>query len=434
MTCEDETPDVYFGNNQAFHDGIDRLAKSTKTAWAVKTLKACVDKKRNLKGEAWYQSLANEARWDVDQAVEQIRYGHDGAFTRARRSELGREIEKILQGVTRSARKENMASGSMFLAHTAGEEKDVDKRLAEYAEGLSSPAEKQYVGTRMYAAIKPSFPKIEPAAMDAKIVEYVNTALPGGNPQNRFARRYALSSMSVDEKVGAKDGEEGGTLAKSLGDMSRAAVSLVTGDVAGKLTGDALVSGFRELIVSEVTPQQLGLGVLLLSCVYMHGWSIGRDEASDLCAQGPESCGAVSIVWTMVLATAKVWLLTSLLLLILLTIEIVVVGVLRRPLAETAEDIVSGMLSDKKKSGGEHKMLSVRIMFSWLMDPRMLMAIGASFACAAAFAAVYSTWLDIRGKESTPDDYRMCAQNTYAFQLIAFVVFVVSQFWLKSWW
>lgn len=223
--------------------------------------------------------------------------------------------------------------------------------------------------------------------------------------------------------------------------LAEAARTLVSGDLLNRLTdGSALVDGFKEMIASEVSPQQLGLGVLLLSCVYMHGWSSGRDQASDICAQGPEACGAVTIVWTMFVSTAKTWMLLVLLLLVLLTIEIVVVGVLQRPLSETAADIMMevgqaalGMGATGKKKSSAHRMLTVRIMFSWLLDPRMLAAIGASFGAAAAFASVYSTWIDLKD-DRTPDDYRMCAQNAYAFQLVAFVIFVVAQFWLKAWW
>lgn len=189
----------------------------------------------------------------------------------------------------------------------------------------------------------------------------------------------------------------------------------------------------RELtITSTASPQQLGVGVLLLSCLYLHGWSLGREECAEQCAQGPDRCDALSIVGSMVFAVLRAWVMAMLMLLVLFAVEVFVVGTIKRPITETLDDIAI-----QAAAGERPKMptFSLRIMFSWLFDPRMLASIGASFAAAAAFAAIYTTWLNLRdAPPATPEDYRLCATTAYAFQLVAFAVFVIAQFFLKAWW
>ena len=187
-----------------------------------------------------------------------------------------------------------------------------------------------------------------------------------------------------------------------------------------------------DLARAEVPPIHLGIGVLLLSCIFVYGWSGGRDNATDACTD-EIGCDAASIMATMAVATLQLWLLALMLVFIMFVVEVVVVGVIRRPTNETLADIMTDVTSGTALIDQGVGMLGLRIMFSWLLDPRMLLAIGASFVCAGAFACVYLAWLGLDDK-ATRDDYRAAAQNTYAFQLVAFFAFIVAQFWIKAWW
>ena len=321
----------------------------------------------------------------------------------------------------------------------------------------------------------------ERAAIEAKVKAYAE-GLPDGSDQKKFAMSY-LASGSIFKPVGLPAvgqlpgglsaglsavlptgampvgamGQAGGPSAggPSAGGPSAggppAGLPQGLGGLLGGLPGGDLLGSpaqaaghptdavmqhamvrITDLARAEVPPIHLGIGVLLLSCIFVYGWSGGRDNATDACTD-EIGCDAASIMATMAVATLQLWLLALMLVFIMFVVEVVVVGVIRRPTNETLADIMTDVTSGTALIDQGVGMLGLRIMFSWLLDPRMLLAIGASFVCAGAFACVYLAWLGLDDK-ATRDDYRAAAQNTYAFQLVAFFAFIVAQFWIKAWW
>lgn len=441
--------------------------------------------------DAWYE-YSDEQRIAIDakiQEFEAIKNKRDAAVA-AREKQWINDIHVFKRGF-RGERRENMAGGEDTIVYSKEDRMAIRDKIRTYAKGL--PDEHRVFVLRYLRDGKvfdrdneddddvdddPEAPnpvdllKLGAAAAAAaskdgkaetdpvELLSFVRQAAdegeaPGTDPEVLLAAVRGLSLDPTFEHaedllafLRQTDGDDGTSAQAAAAAAAAASAAAAAAAKAGKkggfhknLLGDMfgdLVSGaFADVVVTEVSPQQLALGVILMACVYMHGWSLGRDQASDLCAQGPESCGAVTIVWTMFVSTLKSWVLILFLLIILLTVEIAVIGVLRRSIHETAMDVAVDLATAAATAVAKRKvglrMMSVRVLFAWLFDPRMLLSIGASFASAAAFAAVYSTLLGLKDNV-TADDFRACAQNSYAFQIVAFVAFVVAQFWLKTWW
>ena len=169
-------------------------------------------------------------------------------------------------------------------------------------------------------------------------------------------------------------------------------------------------------LLRRIPRTHVGIGVAVLSIIFMLGWTSGLKSSTALCATDDTSdCDPMSILSGMVFAMGQVWGAAFLIVLVMLVVETIVVGTIGKPI----------MPHHRRATTENGPMLSVRIMFSWMLEPRMLAAVTASFAASAVFAFCYVAWLNMRGSDGAT--LRQAVRDIYVFQLASFVVFVVAQ-------
>jgi hypothetical protein len=181
---------------------------------------------------------------------------------------------------------------------------------------------------------------------------------------------------------------------------------------------DAMRAGALSHIFRPITTMELCAGVTLLSCVFLYGWITGLKATLARC-QGPAGCDAMAILTLMAGAMAKTWIILVVVLSALLAVEILVVGVVATP--------------PGKLTGGRMSLQSIHILFTWLLEPRMILAVLTSAVLTFGATILYVTWIQLKRK-STSAEMRSAIFDVYVFQLVAFFAFVGIQVWLIEGW
>ena len=185
----------------------------------------------------------------------------------------------------------------------------------------------------------------------------------------------------------------------------------------------------------ESKPYLVGFGIAIFLVVFMLSWFDGLTQSQALCKDGV-SCSAFDIMITMVLAFMQMWAIVIVLVIILFAIEVVLVGIITKPLGKgdgpmssvsAITDPIQGVVKTIVPS-----LLALKVMFSWLLNPVTFLGIAAAFAATFAFTGVYVIWLDLR--DASKAEYQQVIYNVYIFYLIAMLSMVVSQFVLHEWW
>ena len=181
---------------------------------------------------------------------------------------------------------------------------------------------------------------------------------------------------------------------------------------------DAMRAGALSHIFRPITTLELCAGVALLSCVFLYGWITGLKATLARC-QGPAGCDAMAILTLMAGAMAKTWIILVVVLAALLAVEILVIGVVATP--------------PGKLTGGRMSLQSLHILFTWLLEPRMILAVLTSAVLTFGATILYVTWIQLKRK-STSAEMRSAIFDVYVFQLVAFFAFVGIQVWLIEGW
>ncbi len=189
---------------------------------------------------------------------------------------------------------------------------------------------------------------------------------------------------------------------------------------------------------TKQSPQHLGFGLAILLCIFTIGWLDGLGRSQDTCTT-PGACDAISIMGSMGFAMLKMWVLVLLSMLVLYCIELVVVGVIIKPMEIGLPgfgpiDAVLAVASYAMNYGKEsdREMIGMQVMFAWLLSPNVLLAMLGSLALTTGFSVIYISWLKLR--DSTEEEYAAVVWNIYMFQLVCFIAAIVCEFWLLEWW
>ena len=182
---------------------------------------------------------------------------------------------------------------------------------------------------------------------------------------------------------------------------------------------------------AKQTPQQLGFGLAILTAVFMLGWLDGLSQSKDIC-ETPGACDPFSIIFWMALAMLKMWFVVLLVTMVVYCIDVVIVGVIIKPIHGDGSVIDDALNTVIGLAKGENHMVGMKVLRSWLFSSNVLLAVLASLAMTGGFSVVYVTWLKLR--DAGPDEYAKAVYNIYIFQLIAFIAMIVCEFWLLEWW
>lgn len=207
---------------------------------------------------------------------------------------------------------------------------------------------------------------------------------------------------------------------------------------------------------SSVTskPFLVGFGIAIFLVIFMLSWTDGLIQAQNLCKDGI-SCNPLDIMMTMVMALGKLWVFVFVVVLILFAVEVVLIGIITKPMASTdaaglgmdgggfISDIGNNMSATTIKTASDidgnrliqsmmDSLLAIKVMFSWLTDPVTLIGILAAFAITFAFAIVYIVWMWLKAASS--EDYEAVIYNVYVFYLVSMLSMVSAQFILHQWW
>ena len=164
----------------------------------------------------------------------------------------------------------------------------------------------------------------------------------------------------------------------------------------------------------------LGVGLAILSVMFMSAWTKGVRMSNDMCVGTDDDggCDPLSIGTTLAMAFFEVFGVAFLIMLLMVVIEVLVVETIGTPL--TFGGAFNGA-TPKLAS----EMLTIRVMIAWMLDPRMRTAIVASIVASAVFALTYIAWLKLRGGDVAV--LKQAVRDIYAFQLASFFMFVAAQ-------
>jgi hypothetical protein len=162
----------------------------------------------------------------------------------------------------------------------------------------------------------------------------------------------------------------------------------------------------------------LGVGLAILSVMFMAGWTKGLRRSNDMCVSAGDDggCDPLSIGTTLARALFEVFGVAFLIMLLMVVVETLVVETIGTPLTPSYSGATPKLASE---------MLTVRVMIAWMLDPRMRAAIIASVVASAIFAFTYIAWLKLRGGDVAV--LKQAVRDIYAFQLAAFFMFVAAQ-------
>ena len=216
-------------------------------------------------------------------------------------------------------------------------------------------------------------------------------------------------------------GKAGAMLGK--GNASSGDSSALLMAAAGK-AADKVGKALNNVLARKFSPQQLGFGVAVLLIVFLMGWIDGLTQSQNACVSASD-CDAVAIMGSMVMALGNMWMLVGMIVILMYFVEVVVVGIITKPITQDVDETEDPTVQSEK-------MLAIWVLFSWMIEPSMLFAIGTSLAMTGAFAAGYVLWLYLR--EAPDEEYKPLVYNVYMFQLASVVAIVVCEFWLLEWW
>lgn len=175
-------------------------------------------------------------------------------------------------------------------------------------------------------------------------------------------------------------------------------------------------------------------------CIFTIGWLDGLGQSQDTCTT-PGDCDAISIMVSMGFSMLKMWIIVMLSVLVLYCVEVVVVGVLVKPMEtgmpgfgklDAAIAVASFAIDYATGKREEKEMIGMQVMFAWLHSPSVLLAMLGSLVMTGGFSVVYISWLKLRG--GTDEEYTAVIYNIYMFQLVCFIAAIVCEFWLLEWW
>lgn len=179
-------------------------------------------------------------------------------------------------------------------------------------------------------------------------------------------------------------------------------------------------------------PYLTGFGIAIYLVLFILSWFDGLSQSQALCKDGV-SCSPFDIMITMVLSFVQMWAMIIVLVIVLFAIEVVLVGIITKPLGRIGGGDVPGlsMLTDVMETLVP-SLLAIKVMFSWLLNPITFLGIAAAFAATFAFTTVYIVWLELR--DASRDEYHHVIYNVYIFYLISMFTMVTAQFMLHEWW
>lgn len=171
---------------------------------------------------------------------------------------------------------------------------------------------------------------------------------------------------------------------------------------------------------------ETALGVFMFACIYILGWTSGFNGAISA-SSDPDTFSAIPIMGALVMGMVTTWMIVIALAVIFLCVDAILVMTLFMNM-----DAGSSSSSSKEQNASVIPQ-AIRIAFSWLLNPRIFIAIGIAFVASFVFASIYVTFL--RMKKLTSNEQRQfAARNVFIFNLALMFVLIVGQFVLDAYW
>jgi hypothetical protein len=238
---------------------------------------------------------------------------------------------------------------------------------------------------------------------------------------------WALTKATVSEQAR----EEVKELLTSVEDISQGKTSgsqyvdvgLKVWDSASRMIGDVKDQMF-DFAIGVVTQLMCNnrveeaIGVILFFAMYLFGWIRGFAQSSGSC-DSAGTCRPEYVLFSMIIALVEVWMY-------------VVVGVMLLVVVDKLFIATLFMSRDGWSIPDASVTIGVRIAFSWILNSRLLIALGVAWGLTFAFAFVYLKWIQLRGSKG--EERRLAVRNVYMFNLGMVLMVLVLQMWIDWWW
>lgn len=160
------------------------------------------------------------------------------------------------------------------------------------------------------------------------------------------------------------------------------------------------------------------IGVVLFFAMYLYGWLRGFAQSSGSCDSAGR-CRPEYVLFSMLVAMVEVWMY-------------VVVGVMSLVIIDKLFIQTLFMSNDGWSLPDASITIGVRIAFSWILNSRLLIALGVAWGVTFGFAFVYLKWIQLRGSKG--EERRLAVRNVYMFNLGMVLMVLVLQMWIDWWW
>jgi len=190
--------------------------------------------------------------------------------------------------------------------------------------------------------------------------------------------------------------------------------------------------------------------VALLFIVFFRSWFVALRNSQTKCAES-RVCDTTTVMGDITLALLSGWVLMFGIIFFMWFVEVIVVGIILTPLKPKKARATTNALTNLDDwnpinllGNKEHikellrVSLGMRVIVSWMSDPRLSIAIVLAILASAAFSFVVMTiigWhaddLKLTGKKRNTL-YQRGVVAVYIFQLFAMIAFLVYQLWIGS--
>lgn len=208
----------------------------------------------------------------------------------------------------------------------------------------------------------------------------------------------------------------------------------------GGAAGGRAASGERQGPLASMIATGAGnaraLSVTVFLLLFMKSWLSAFKRSLALCYEGDlAECSPEAIAMHLGVAVMSNWLLLAVMLLLMWFVQVVVVGVLARPILPPGTPELSPGDGDRPLRSAA-AAFSLRLVIAWLMDWRLAAAVGVALCSSLVFSVAVIASVRLATARQPPAAQRRALSRAvaavYAFVLAATMGFLLYQLWLSA--